>query len=240
MGSMTKRLLFTIFLVFSLVGPLGAHPHAFVACTLSFVVDSEGLVGFRQRWTLDEMTTVAVLDVVDTNRDGVLSDQEKIAVRDLSVESLLSYNYFTVAQVNGKDFPIRAISDFSATLNNGKLSYDFLVPCRVKALSGKSQEVKVAVYDDSFYTFVAYVEAGETGIDPTKDPLFANREAPARPEDFKRFSKAVGLGKFKGKVPVKGDANKFTIRSEVRDEPDMAYFYNQIVPQAFILRFGLK
>ena len=217
-----------------------AHPHAFVECTFSFVMDKEGLVGFKQRWTLDEMTTVSVLDVVDTDRNGVLSPQEKIAVRDLSVESLLAYNYFTVARINGKDFPVQKITDFSAELKEGKLSYEFLVPCRVKGIRDRSQEVKVAVYDDSFYTFVAYVEEGKTGIDPTKDPLFANRQAPARPEDFKRFSKATGLGKFSGDIPIQGDAAHFTVTADVRDEPEMAYFYDQIVPQAFVLAFRLK
>ena len=223
--------------------PLGqalAHPHAFVACTFAFVMDKEGLVGFKQRWTLDEITTVSVLDVVDTDRDGVLSSQEKIAVRDLSVESLLAYHYFTVARINGKDFPVQKITDFTAELSEGKLTYEFLVPCRVKAVKDRSQEVKVAVYDNSFYTFVAYIEEGKTGIDPTKDPLFANRQAPARPDDFKRFSEATGLGKFSGDVAIKGDAAHFTITADVRDEPEMAYFYDQIVPQAFILAFRLK
>jgi hypothetical protein len=197
-------------------------------------MDNQGLVGFNQRWTLDEMTTVSVLDVVDTNRDGSLSAEEKIAVRDLSVKSLLGFHYFTVARINGQDYPVKEITDFAAELKNGKLVYDFLVPCRVKAAPGQSHEVKVAVYDDSFYTVVVYVEEGTTGIDPTKDPLFANREAPAQPEDFKRFSGAVGLGKFKG------DVENFKITSKVKDEPDMAYFYKQIVPQAFVLLFELK
>lgn len=237
---MPKRLLLSLLMACFLVSSVHAHPHAFVECTLSFVMDKEGLVGFKQRWTLDAMTSVAVLDVVDTNRDGTLSAQEKIAVRDLSVDSLLAYHYFTVARVNGKDYPVRSIMDFSAELKNGKLSYEFLVPCRVKTSAGQSQEVKVAVYDDSFYTFVAYVEEGAAGIDPTKDPLFANKAAPAKPGDFKRFSSAIGLGKFKGKIKIQGDTANFNTTSKVRDEPDMAYFYDQIVPQAFVLSFDLK
>lgn len=237
---MLPRLMAILIMIIAPVSQALAHPHAFVECTFAFVMDREGLVGFKQHWTLDEMTTVSVLDVVDSDRNGVLSSQEKIAVRDLSVESLLAYNYFTVAHINGEDFPVRKITDFTAELKNGKLTYEFLVPCRVKALSGRSQEVKVAVYDDSFYTFVAYVEEGQKALDPTKDPLFANREAPARPEDFQRFSSAVGIGKYKGDVRIKGDADRFALSSEVRDEPTMAYFYKQIIPQAFILAFELK
>ena len=92
---MRRRLLLTLFATMALTSTALAHPHAFVECTFAFVMDKEGLVGFKQRWLLDEMTTVAVLDVVDTNRDGKLSAAEKIAVRDLSVESLPAYHYFT-------------------------------------------------------------------------------------------------------------------------------------------------
>lgn len=237
---MTIRRLLILWLFLVPVNAVVAHPHAFVECTFSFVMDKEGLVGFKQRWTLDEMTSVSVLDVVDTNRDGALSAEEKVAVRDLSVESLLAYHYFTVARVNGKDFPITKITDFSAELKNGKLTYDFLIPCRVTSSPGKRQEVMAAVYDDSFYTFVVYVEEGGAGFDPTRDPLFANREAPATPGDFKRFSDAVGVGKFKGGVDIQGDTANFKVTAEVRDEPEMAYFYDQIVPQTFVLSFESK
>ena len=237
---MIRRLLLTILMYFAFITTVLAHPHAFVECAFSFVMDNQGLVGFKQRWALDEMTTVSVLDVVDANRDGSLSAEEKIAVRDLSVNSLLEFHYFTVARINGQDYPVREIKDFVAELKNGKLIYEFLVPCRVTAAQGQSHEVKAAVYDDSFYTFVVYVEEGTAGIDPTTDPLFANREEPARPEDFKRFSSAVGLGKFKGEVQIQGDIANFKIASKVKEEPDMAYFYEQITPQAFVLSFELK
>jgi ABC-type uncharacterized transport system substrate-binding protein len=75
----------------------GAHPHAFVECNFSFVMDKEGLVGFRQKWVLDEMTTLSILDVVDADRNGALSTEEKAAVRNLTEESLSTYHYFTVA-----------------------------------------------------------------------------------------------------------------------------------------------
>jgi hypothetical protein len=180
------------------------------------------------------------MDVIDSNRDGSLSAEEKIAVRDMSLDSLLQYHYFTVASINGKDYPVREIKDFEAELKNGKLIYDFFVPCRVEVFPGQTNAVKAAVYDESFYTVVVYAEEGKTAIDPTKDPLFANREAQARPEDFKRFSKAVGLSKYKGEVQIRGDIENFKITSKVSEEPGMAYFYEQITPQAFVLQFELK
>lgn len=234
---MIYRILIILILNFGCASGLLAHPHAFMECQLSFVMDSDGLVGIKQRWVLDEMTTVSILDVVDKNHDGVLTAGEKSAVRQLSIDSLLEYHYFTVVRINSKKYPVKKITGFSAELEDGKLIYTFLVPCRVEAKPERSQEVKVAVFDDSFFTVVIYAEEGGADIDPTKDPLYANREAAARPEDFKRFSSAVGLSKFKGKVKVTGDVSNFKISSRVSDEPDMAYFYDQITPQAFVLLF---
>jgi len=214
-----------------------AHPHAFVSCTFSFVMDPQGLAGFRQRWVLDEMTTVSVLDVIDRNRDGILSPEEKQSLRDLSVNSLREFGYFTAVRVNGRPFPVRTITDFSAELKDHRLIYDFRVPCPVTAVPGRRQQVKVAVYDDSFYTYVAYAAERNPDIDPTRDPMFANRDAPARPEDFERFARAAGIEKFSGKIPILGGTDHFKLASRVEDAHDMAYFYGQIVPQTFVLEF---
>jgi hypothetical protein len=97
--------------------------------------------------------------------------------------------------------------------------------------------VKVAVYDGSFYTYVAYVAECGTGIDPSRDPRFSKRETPARPDDFDRFSKAVGIGKFKGKIRIVGKTAAHKITSSIEDAPEMAYFYGQIVPQTFVIEF---
>jgi ABC-type uncharacterized transport system substrate-binding protein len=214
-----------------------AHPHAFVTCTVSFVMDDTGLVGCHQRWTLDEMTTVAVLDVVDTDHNAVLSGEEKTAIRDLTVESLRDYHYFTAIRVNGRDVPVKAITAFSADMKDNRLVYDFVVPCRVAAVPGKRQQVKVAVYDDSFYNYVAYAAEGEATIDLSRDPLFANREAPARPGDYDRFAKAVGISKFNGRIQITGDTQAFKIVTKVEDAADMAYFHNQIIPQTVVVAF---
>jgi ABC-type uncharacterized transport system substrate-binding protein len=219
---------------------VSAHPHAFVACSVSFVMDDAGLVGCHQRWTLDEMTTVAVLDVVDKDHDAVLSAEEKTALRDLTVESLKDYHYFTAIRVNGRDVPVKSITDFSAEMQDNRLIYDFLVPCRVTSILGKRQQVKVAVYDDSFYTYVTFANEGEATIDPSGDPLFANREAPARPGDYKRFAKAVGIPKFNGNIQVTGNTRAFKIETQVEDAADMAYFHDQIIPQTAVIVFEPK
>ena len=136
--------------------------------------------------------------------------------------------------------PVISITDFSAEVKDNRLVYDFLVPCRVAGTPNKRQQVKVAVYDDSFYTYVAYAAEGEAIIDPSQDPLFANREAPAQPGDYKRFASAAGISKFNGKIQVTGDTRPFKIETQMADAADMAYFHNQIIPQTAVLAFEPK
>ena len=237
---MVRKFIFLHLICLVFITTAWTHPHAFVECELAFVMDNKGILGFKQNWTLDEMTTAMVLDVVDTDRNGVLSPAEKSALRDLSIDSLLGYHFFTNIQIDGKNIPVRKITDFTPVLENNKLNYDFFVPCKVAPKTGRTTEVKVAVFDDTFYTFVVYIEEGENKFDPTKDPLFTDREAPARPDDFERFSKTIGLKKYTGKVNILGDSSMFKIESEVKEAPEMAYFYKQIIPQAFVLIFEPK
>jgi hypothetical protein len=73
----------------------------------------------------------------------------------------------------------------------------------------------VSVYDDSFYTYIAYATEGVAAIDPTRDPMFTDRGAPSRPEDFNRFAKTVGLAKFSGKIKASSDTQPFKIATNI-------------------------
>jgi ABC-type uncharacterized transport system substrate-binding protein len=217
----------------------GAHPHSFVECELTIVFDQEGLAGFRQRWNLDEMTTIAVLDLIGAFGAKELTPELVAAVKEQSMGSLRQFGYFTDVRINGERFEVEWIRDFRAELHAGKLVYEFFAPCHVKAAE-HPKEVKVAVYDDSFYTYVTYVSDESSGLDPTLDPKFADPTAPARPDDFERFSKALGINDFEGKAKLDGPLDNFEVQAEVREAPEMKYFMDQIVPEAFVIRFSKK
>ena len=80
-----------------------------------------------------------------------------------------------------------------------------------------------------------------SGVDPMADPLFADPSAPAKPDDFIRFSQAVGASDpTPAGVKLEGPVQGFAIEAEVKETPEMAYFYEQIVPEAFVVRFRRK
>ena len=228
-------------LLFTCLWPNAArpHPHSFVECELAIVFDSEGLAGFRQRWTLDEMTTITVLDLIGAYGTTQLEPGHVEAIKEQSMGSLREYGYFTDVRIDGKRFQVQWVRDFKAELKAGKLIYEFFAPCHAKA-AGTAKTVKVAVYDHSFYTYVTYVSEDSPELDPTMDPKFGDPSAPARPGDFERFSEALGLGDFQGRARIEGPAEKFDIEAEVRQAPEMKYFMDQIVPDAFVVTFSKK
>lgn len=230
-------LVLLVFILFPAV-PAGAHPHAFVEAVLHVVFDDDGLAGFRQRWVIDEMTTVAVLETIRENGDGVLDEAEREAIKRDSFGSIKQFGYFTHVVIGDRSFEPDWATDFHAELVDGRFVYTFFIPCHVKA-SEAEKVVKVALYDPSFYTYVAYVpEDADEAADPTADPLFGNPAAQADPGDYERFSEAMGLDGYDGVVPLDGPADRFTVRADVVEAPDMAYFYEQIIPEAFHISFA--
>lgn len=213
-----------------------AHPHAFVEADVTFVFDDQGLAGIRQHWDMDEMLTASILDLIQKVDGGPLTPAEAKAVEKQSFKLIKEYNYFTHILINGEPFQVQWATDFKVRLDGHKMAWDFVVPCHVQA-SGQKKEIAVGVFDDSFYTFVTYASENGPTIDPTADPLYLNRDAPASPDDFQRFASHVKLDSFSGKVRVAGPTDALALSTEVRSMPSMAYYYEQIVPEALIVDF---
>ena len=216
-----------------------AHPHIYVECAATFVFDDNGLAGSREQWVFDELFTATILDIADTNRNGVMDPEEIPVARQEAFSNLANYNYFNSIHIDGSDFPVREITDFDAWMrDDGKVTYRFFIPCPVAA--GDAQhEVKVAVYDQSFFVFVAYGD-GNSGFDPFADAQFADSSAPADPTDFSRFVGDEGAPVPPDSVPLEGPVEKFSVQDTMQAAPDMKYFFDQIVPDAFVLVFATQ
>lgn len=227
-----------ILALLSWAAPLAAHPHAFVDLRLAVVFDQAGLAGFRQRWLLDEMTTRAVMEAAGADFADGLDAREHAAIERMSRENLGSRGFFTDIRHAGRRVRPAEPRTFTARLRGARLEYDLFIPFAVPA-TGRPQEVLAAVYDPSFYVYVAYAEGEEgTGLDPAADPQFGRTEAPASPGDYRRFAAAVGVTPYTGAAAVEGPAERFSFICEVASAPEMAYFHGQITPDAFRLTFS--
>ncbi len=214
-----------------------AHPHAFIEAQLTFRFDEDGLAGFEQRWRMDPMLSATLLDMVDMDRDQRLSAEEHAQLEEISMGSLRDFSYFTFARLDGAVFEAGVHENFRAHVEDGSIIYEFFIPCRVVAVDGP-RTVKAAVYDPTFYTFVALVDENGAGIDPTRDPRFGDPMVEAAAGDFQRFVEATGFEQAHVEAQYSGAASAFTITAQLEQAEEMAYFGGGITPYAFVLTFS--
>ena len=136
-------------------GPAAAHPHVFVDCSLTFVFDDDGLAGFQQRWVLDEMFAAMILQEHDANGDKRIQPGESASIKTGAFDNLKNFNYFNLVEIDGEIFEPEWVKDFSASMDGGKLVYEFFLPCHVAA-SKSEKTVRVAVRDPNYYADVIF------------------------------------------------------------------------------------
>lgn len=119
------------------------------------VFDDQGLAGIRVRWGFDEFFSSMIAGDYDRNHNGKLEDSEITVIKKETFDHLANSGYFTSIKIDGKPFKVSYIRDFSAALAEGSLTYEFIIPCHVKAIS-TFKEFKISQYDPTYYTAVFF------------------------------------------------------------------------------------
>ncbi len=141
-----------------------AHPHVFIENHVTVIFDNEGLAGFQLRWKFDEMTSSIFIMDFDSNRDGTIDRKEEQILKTQAFESMRNYHYMTSVSIDNKEFKVQYVQDFYSLVEGGILSYNFFVPCHVKAIS-TDKEIRISVYDSDF--FIEYTLNKDVHIHPT-------------------------------------------------------------------------
>lgn len=134
-----------------------AHPHVFVYTATDIVFDEKGLAGFRIRWLFDEMFSGMIVLDFDENGNKRFEPAEIEKLKAGAFANLREYNYFIHVKINGNPFKVQFVTDFSARIHKDRMIYEFFVPCHVTA-AGTVKEIRLSIYDESFYTSVFLVE----------------------------------------------------------------------------------
>lgn len=132
-----------------------AHPHVFIAQETAIVFDQAGLAGFKIHWTFDEMFSVMIGEDFDQNKDGHLNNKEVAVIKEKAFGYIAPHNYYIQVKIDGKPFAVKFIKDFNAVLNDGKLSYDFFIPCHVKAVK-TVKKIVISPYDPEYYSAIYF------------------------------------------------------------------------------------
>jgi len=147
-----------------LCGIAQSHPHVFIVQRIRIVFDDNGLAGFKIQWNFDDMFASMIAGDYDKNQNGTLEENEIKLIKKEAFSYLANYNYFTFIKNGKKPFTIKFIQNFSATLNNSKLRYEFFVPFHVTA-ANNFKKITVAVYDPSYYTAIFFSEKNPASLD---------------------------------------------------------------------------
>lgn len=134
-----------------------AHPHVFIVQRLNVVFDDKGLAGIKVRWKFDDMFASMIAEEHDVNQNGILEPAEIQEVKEKAFSFISEHSYFTFVKIGNTPFQVKFIKDFNAVLENGKLVYEFLIPCHVTATNLK-KKVTVASYDPSYYTAIYFAK----------------------------------------------------------------------------------
>ena len=166
------RVCFFVFMFFLLSSLLSfpfetsSHPHVFIVNRYTLVFDDKGLAGIRVNWQFDDYFSAMISEDYDADKNEVIDSIENQKIKEGAFDNLKDYGYFTFIRIDNEAFEVKFVTNFSASLINKKLVYEFFIPCHVSAITSY-KEIRVAAYDPSYYTAVYFAE---------KNPLSLEKE----------------------------------------------------------------
>lgn len=134
-----------------------AHPHVFIVNRVDAVFDDKGLAGLRIKWGFDDFFSNMIVEEYDRNQNAALEKDEVALIKKEAFDYLAEHDYFVFVKIDDTPFKVQYIRDFSASLSNDKLCYQFFVPCHVTALTSP-KTLRVSIYDPTYYSAIFFAE----------------------------------------------------------------------------------
>jgi ABC-type uncharacterized transport system substrate-binding protein len=160
-----------------------SHPHVFIVTRYTLVFDKGGLAGIRVNWQFDEYFSAMISGDYDSDHNRVIDPEENQQIEKEAFRNLEDYSFFTFIKIDKKPFEIEIVRDFSASLDEDRLIYEFFIPCHVSAaLSYK--EIRVAAYDPSYYTAVYFAENNALCLEEEDEIEYKSRIAENKEETY--------------------------------------------------------
>ena len=164
----------TVFLAAIMGGSASAHPHVWVTMQTEVELGpNKEVVAFKHKWTFDELYTNFAIDGLDTNGDGVYSEQELAPLAKTNVEALKEFEYFTFPFIGDAKIPIKDPVDYRLEYKDKLLTLYFTVPLDQPVPYEKLKSFSFAIYDPGMYVSLTF--EGKTPV----------RIASAKPVDCK-------------------------------------------------------
>ncbi len=154
-----------LFLLFTVL-PAGiafAHPHVWVTMETEVVLGPDkDITGFRHKWTFDEGYTSFAIDGLDTNGDGIYSEEELKPLAQTNIEALKEFEYFTFPFMGEAKLPTKAPVDYRLAYKDKLLTLTFTLPLDQPVPYNKIKDFSFAVYDPGMYVSLTFT--GKTPV----------------------------------------------------------------------------
>lgn len=128
-----------------------AHPHIFVDARPDLVFDSNGLKGVKQHWVFDEMYSAAMISSIDQDKNGKIVADELDSMYKYVIQPVERFSFFNHLVLGESFLKFSSAVQFKATIVNGQLVCDFLLPVVIPAGSDYSMLLLVMA-DPANYT----------------------------------------------------------------------------------------
>src|ERR1700752_1944952 len=133
-----------------------AHPHVWVTMKSELVYAPDGRVtGVRHPWTFDDMFSTFATQGLASKEKGKFTREELAPLAQVNVESLKDFDYFTVAQVEGKRTEFNQPVDYWLEFADGVLTLNFTLPFKAPA---KTQNLTVEMYDPAWFVDLSFAQ----------------------------------------------------------------------------------
>jgi ABC-type uncharacterized transport system substrate-binding protein len=142
-----------------------AHPHVYIDMEMSLDVDSQGIAGLWQRWTLLRNFSPDIIIQYDEDKNGFFDENEQKNIYNKAFLGAAPYYYFTFITIDDREYVSLKVENFSAVIQGDLVIYSFYIPTGISA-DEKLKSIEVVTYDPT-----GYVSFGFQGL---RDPLDEN------------------------------------------------------------------
>jgi ABC-type uncharacterized transport system substrate-binding protein len=162
--------------------PASAHPHVWVTVQTEVLTGpNQEITAFKHKWIFDEMYSEFAVQGLDTNGDGLYSEEELRPLAQTNVEALKEFEYFTFAFLGKDKLALKEPApDYRLEYKNKLLTLYFTLPLATPVPRNKMKDFNFAVYDPGMYVAMTFGKKAPIKIISAK-PLPCRARVGSRP-----------------------------------------------------------
>ena len=145
---------------FGMAAPAVAHPHVFIDIAYEIRVEKGQIAGVWHQWTFSKEDSAFLILNLDTNQDGIYTEEELMPLAEENAIALADYNYYSDMVLDGDIIRPEPPLGAQMRFEDERLTLAFYLPLSEPVMP--RQSFIVDVYDPEI--FIAFGTVGENPI----------------------------------------------------------------------------